>query len=93
MKRPIEEYVKQADTLAQDVVNAWGVNVQAGNGPVLTDEFNDLLDKACRFRTTKEIAANHREFGMLTEEEAATLQANCQMFAQAYKAFYEKHES
>jgi hypothetical protein len=91
--RPIEEYFDKADALAQDVVNAWGVNVQAGNSGFLAADFNDLLDKACRFRTMKRLADNHREFGMLTETDAAEVVATRQAFAEAYRRFWEQHQN
>jgi hypothetical protein len=89
--RPIEDYSKQADALAQEVVNAWGINVQAGNGELLSDKFKDLLDKACRFRTTKSLAENHREFGMLTEMDAAEETTMRLAFAETYRSWEQKH--
>jgi len=91
--RLIEEYLDKADALAQDVVNAWGVNFQAGNNGFLAADFNDLLDKACRFRTIKRLADNHREFGMLTELDAAEEGATRRAFAEAYKRFWEQHQN
>ena len=44
--RPIEEYLEHVDELALEVVTAWGKYMQSGNSPLLTDAFNDLLDKA-----------------------------------------------
>jgi len=46
---PIEGYLKHVDELAQEVVTVWGKYMQSGNSPLLTDAFNDLLDKACRY--------------------------------------------
>jgi hypothetical protein len=50
---PLEQYLEQADKLAQDVVNAWGVNVQAGNGALLTPQFKALVDRACLYRNAR----------------------------------------
>ncbi len=89
--QPLEAYLEHANSLAQDVVNAWGVNVSAGNASDLTPEFKSLLDKACNYQTAKRIADNHREFGILTEGEEAELQAKRLAFAEEYKVFHEKH--
>ena len=88
--RPIEDYLKHVDDLAQEVVNVWGMYMQSGNSPLLTDAFNDLLDKACLYRTTKMVADSHREFGVLSESFAAEEQETCRVFAQAYKDYWEK---
>ena len=40
---PLEEYLKNADRLAQEVVNAWGINVQTDNA--VSAEFKALVDK------------------------------------------------
>jgi len=75
---------QNADAMAQDVVNAWGVNMQAGNGPFLTEEFKVLLDKACSYRDAKELADNHRQFGMLSDRDVAKLEASQREFLAAY---------
>lgn len=89
----IEEYLERADDLAQEVVNAWGVNMQAGNAALLTDEFKSVFDKACRYRDAKEVADNHREFSMLSERDAAEEMTTRQAFAEAYKILWEKHHA
>jgi hypothetical protein len=87
----LEEYLKDADRLAQKVVNAWGINVQAGI--VRTPEFKALLDKACLHRTARRLADNHRKFDVMSEQgEVEELSAR-HAFAEAYKAFYEKHKA
>jgi hypothetical protein len=88
---PLENYLEHADKLAQDVVNAWGVNMQAGNGDLLTPEFNLLLDKACRYRIMKSIAENHRESKILSERTATEEQVARLGFAETYKTFWERH--
>jgi hypothetical protein len=89
----LEEYLRNADTLAQEVVNAWGINVQSGNASLLTDQFKVLLDKACLYRNAKNVADNRRKFSMLSEQEEVELKTARQTFAEAYKAFYEKQAS
>jgi hypothetical protein len=89
---PLEKYVEDADSLAQDVVNAWGVNMQAGNGDLLTPDFKVLLDKACYYRTTKSIADNHRQFNVLNERTAAEEQEARLEFAETYMTFWERHQ-
>ena len=86
---PLEEYLKDADRLAQDVVNAWGINLQTGIVP--TPEFKALLEKACVYRTARRLADNHRKFDVMSEAEEAEELAVRHAFAEAYKAFYEKH--
>ena len=86
---PLEEYLKDADKLAQKVVNAWGINVQAGIVP--TPEFRALLDKAYLYRTARRLADDHRKFDVMSEQEEAEEMAKRRKFAEAYKAFYEKH--
>jgi hypothetical protein len=88
--RPTEAYLKRVDELAQKVENAWKVTMQAGNCPLLTEEFNDLFDKARRYRTIKMVADSHREFGVLSESFAAEELEMCRAFAQAYKDYWEK---
>ena len=92
-KAPLESYLENADKLAQDVVNAWGLNVTAGNAELLTPEFKALVDKTFLYRTLKQVADNHRDFGVLTEREGAEEQAARCTFAEAYKDFYEERVS
>jgi hypothetical protein len=93
MQRPIEEYVKHSDTLAQDMVNAWGVNMQTGNGPLLSAGFREVFETTCQFRTAKMIADSWRRAGIPTEAVDAEVEAKRRVFAQAFKTFYEKHEA
>jgi hypothetical protein len=87
----IELYLERADELAQEVLNAWGINMRAGNAALLTEEFKTLLDVACRYRSAKENVDNHRQFDMLSERDVAEEKRTRQMFAETYKAFWEKH--
>jgi hypothetical protein len=89
---PLEKYVEDADKLAQDVVNAWGVNMQAGNGGLLTPDFKVLLGRACQYRTMKNIADNDRQFNVLSERTAAEEQEARLGFAETYKTFEERHQ-
>jgi len=90
---PIEDYMQRADKLAQEAVNAWGVNMQAGNAALLTDEFKAVLEKAFRYRSAKEVADNHRKFNMLSERDAGEEAATRQAFAEAFKIYWEKHQA
>ncbi len=87
----LEQYLEQADKLAQEVVNAWGVNVQAGNAALLTAQFKVLLDNACRYRDARRLADNHRQFNVLGEQAEAQEKSTRQAFAEAYRSFDEKH--
>ena len=88
---PIEEYLEQADKLAQDVVNAWGPSAASGHATEQSPEFKALFDKACLYRTAREIADNHRKHSVLIEDDEAEEKATRQAFAESYKACYEKH--
>jgi hypothetical protein len=87
----LEQYLEQADKLAQEVVNAWGVNVQAGNAVLLTAQFKVLLDNARRYREARKLADNHRQFNVLGEQAEAQEKATRQAFAEAYRIFDEEH--
>jgi putative heme degradation protein len=86
---PLVEYLKDADRLAQEVVNAWGTNVQMGSA--MAPAFKALVDQACLYRTARRLADNHRKFDVMSEQEATQEMALRYAFAEAYKAFYEKH--
>jgi len=88
---PIEQYLEKADKLAQDVVIAWGVHMQAGDAFHLTNQFNALFGKACLYQNARRVANNHRQSYALSEQEAIEEQATRQAFAEACRAFYEKH--
>jgi hypothetical protein len=42
----LEDYIEHADDLAQEVVNAWGINARAGNAATLTRDFKALFEIA-----------------------------------------------
>lgn len=87
--RPLEDYIEHADDLAQEVVNAWGIHVSAGNAADLTTSFKALFETACQYRTAKQTADNHREFNLLSEAEAAKEKATRESFAEAYRKHWE----
>jgi len=80
----------RADEWAQNVVDAWGVNVTAGNAALLSEEFKSLFNLACQYRDAKSLAANHREFKVLTEREATEETRALRAFVGAYEAFHQK---
>lgn len=82
---PLEGYLEHADELAQEVVNAWGVNTRAGIP--LTDDFMAVFDKTCRYRDAKSQADNSRRVNILSEQVVAEEKATRQAFVEAYKAF------
>lgn len=88
---PLEEYLQNADKLVQDVVDAWGINITAGNAELLTADFRTLCEKTFAYRETKRLADNHREHGGVGERLAAEETATRRAFAEAYRAFHEKH--
>jgi hypothetical protein len=87
---PIEEYLENGPKLAQDIVNEWGINMHAGNGSLLSEEFLALNEYACRYITAKDLADNHRKFSGVTEEDAAHEAATRRTFAEAYKRCWER---
>jgi len=89
--RSLEDYIKHADELAQEIVNAWGINVSAGNAATLTTEFKALFEITCQYRTAKETADNHREFNFLSEQDATKEKETRESFAKAYKCYWEKY--
>ena len=89
--RSLEDYIKRADDLAQEVVNAWDINVSAGNAATLTTEFKVLFKIACQYRTARETADNHREFNLLSEQDATTEKLTRESFAIAYQHYWEKY--
>jgi hypothetical protein len=89
----LEKCLEHADELAQEVVNAWGIQVDAGNAAHLTPDFKVLFEATCRYRNAKQLADNHREFNFLSEREAAEEIAAREAFATAYRDFADKHEA
>jgi hypothetical protein len=73
-----------ASQLAQDVVDAWGMAMLGGNGKVLYADFEALFQKACAYRSAKEIADNRRESDRLTEQEAEHERITRTEFLKAY---------
>jgi hypothetical protein len=83
----LEGYIEQADDLAQEIVNAWGISLNAGNAARLTTDFKALFDLACQYRKARETADNHRE----SEQDAKIEKLTRESFAIAYKYYSEKH--
>jgi hypothetical protein len=86
----LEYCLEHADELAQEVVNAWGVNVDAGNAKLLTDNFKALFEITCRYRTARETADNRRQFNLLNERDATVEKKTREAFARAYKDYEDK---
>lgn len=89
--QPTEVDERHAEEWAQSVVDAWGKHVQAGNAAVLTDEFKDLVNKACSYRNAKSLADNRREPGTLSEQEAGEEKRTRRAFVEAYMCSHRKH--
>ena len=73
-----------ADQLAQDVVDAWAVAMLAGNVKNLSADYKALFEKACAYRTAKEVTDNHREHNMLTLAQEEREQRTKKEFLEAY---------
>jgi hypothetical protein len=89
--RSLEDYIKHADDIAQEVVNAWDINVSAGNAATLTTDFRALFEIACQYRTARETADNHRELNLLAEQDAMKEKETRESFAIAYQHYWEKY--
>jgi hypothetical protein len=87
LMRPIEDYLKRVDELADQVISEGAKTLQHHNA-----EFKPVFETAYRYRTAKRTADNRREFGMLTEQDAAEEKATRLAFVEVYKPFSEKHE-
>ena len=82
---------EHADVLAQRVVGAWGINMQAGNAECLSADFEALFEKTCAYRDAKKIADNRREFNAITDKEAIREQVTRREFLEAHRRFHEAH--
>jgi hypothetical protein len=90
-----DDYLGNAEALAQEVVNVWGIHMQAGNRDSLTPEFMEVFDKACRYQEAKKPADFYRERKALPTDEgqkaAQTEETTRRAFIDAYKPWAEKH--
>lgn len=82
-----------ADLIAQDVVNAWGINIAAGNETLMTPEFLGILDKACRYQHAKHQADFYRRRNALDEEMAHDETVARQAFISAYHPWCQRKEA
>jgi hypothetical protein len=89
--RSLEDYIDHADDLAQEIVNAWGISVSAGNAATLTTDFKALFEIASLYRNARETADNHREFNFLNHQDAKIEKLTRESFAIAYKYYWEKY--
>lgn len=89
----IEDYLEQADELAQDILYAWQFNVSAGDPHRTPGEFEDVLDKARRYIEAKRVAEDRRRFNFLTVPDSIAEADAHRAFAEACKAFYENIQS
>ena len=89
--RSLEDYIDHADDLAQEIVNAWGISVSAGNAATLTTDFKALFEIASLYRNARETADNHREFNFLSEQESTQEKEMRESFAIAYQHYWEKY--
>jgi hypothetical protein len=79
---------EDADKLAQDVVNAWGINVTAGNAELLSTEFKALFEKVEAYRFARKIADNRREHNILTADVEEQERTTRKEFLAAHRAFH-----
>jgi hypothetical protein len=83
----------EASRYAQEMVNAWGVNMKSGNSNSLTPEFMDVFEKACQYQSAKQQADSHRQLNILSETNAeAEETATRLLFAEAFTKWCEKHK-
>lgn len=82
-----EKCLERVDGCVQEVVDAWALNFPANYTP----EFKVVFDRACEYRTARQTAENHREFNVLTEQEAACERTTREAFCKEYVAFLNQH--
>jgi len=87
----VEQCVEHVDEIVQQVINSWAMVTKAGHNEDLTPEFKEVFELACQYRDAKRLADNHREFNMLSEEDAARETAKRDEFAQAYKQYSDRN--
>jgi hypothetical protein len=80
---------QSADTLAQQVMNAWGQTFSARE--LLPKDFKALFEKAYAYQSAKEDADNHRQFNWLTDKDVAREQAKRREFLESDRAFRKNH--
>ena len=95
-KGPSLEYcIEHADDLAQQVVNKWGAS--GGDAAPLPADFKALFEKACRYRSAKEMVESQRGSNVVTEVKreqlAAEEEATRKAFAKSYQDFCEKESA
>lgn len=84
---------EDVDKDAQEVVNAWGLNVRAGNAHLLTEEFRALLELVVRYQESKKVADSLRHFDSLTDDVSSAEVAAREEFVEAHRIWVEKHLS
>jgi len=87
----IEQRAEHVDEIVQQVINTWGMYTQTGHNQDLTPEFREVFELACQYRDAKRLADNHREFNMLSEEDAARETSKRDAFTQAYKNYSDRN--
>jgi len=80
----------EADCLAQEIVNEWGINMRAGNGPALTSEFLNAFERACQYQQVRERTIFYRERIELPESELQAEAAVHRAFMDAYQPLADK---
>lgn len=87
--RPIEDYLEEADAIAQEVMDIWANNLQEGNAQSLGEDFKVLFDKAFEYRQTMLIVESHRELQILAPTEAVNEQIARRAFVEVYKSYWD----
>jgi hypothetical protein len=90
MRRPIEEYLKDADKLAKAVVDSVGSKMKVRIA--LSNEDNEVFERSCRYQTAKMVAEGYIAAGAMSEPVLANVAATRLVFAHAYKDYLEKKE-
>ncbi len=86
MPAQLETYLEQAPAISQKVMNVAGSFASQGSYHILTEEFKSLADKASRFEQARRLAANHREFNLLTVDEQTAERETRMAFAKLCQA-------
>ena len=81
----------EADTLAQDVVDAWEKAIQVGISDALSVDFKALFETSCIYRDARRVADNRRKFNLLGVEQASAEERTRNDFLDSHRRFSAKH--
>jgi hypothetical protein len=81
----------EADTLAQDVVDAWENAIQGGVSDALSVDLRALFETCRIYRDARRLADNRRKFNLLSVEQASAEEGTRNDFLDSQCRFSAKH--